>query len=334
MNSSPHDLTCQRCGQILTGQYIQALGSDWHPDCWRCEGCGKSIKGSFIPQDGRPYHAACHDERFGLRCTFCHGLILGKYFTHEGMPVCEKDYLARIAARCFFCDQVLPGTYMGNAFGQRACKRHDHGPCCSSCDRWLGPEERRQPAKSDFGTVLCHTCRIHAVWTEEAQGYGNLFGSAALRELGLELKLVIPVPIRLESVARIRKLKGPHQQRPDGITQTRVETINDRESARMVREIIVVGGLALEHFEGVLAHEFGHVWLFHGKLDHLSDLQAEGFCELVKYRWLAKLGTPLAYEIQRKMENNPDPVYGNGFRLLKGQWDRDGISGVLGLLAR
>jgi hypothetical protein len=250
------------------------------------------------------------------------------------MPVCEKEYLARFAARCFFCDQILPGTFLENAFGQRACKRHDHGPRCSSCDRWLGPEECRGPAKSDFGTALCRPCQTRAVWTDDLRGYGNPFGSVALWELGLELELAVPVPIRLESVARIRKLKGSHQQQPDGITQTRVETINGRESARLVREIIVVGGLALEHFEGVLAHEFGHVWLFHGKHDHLSDLQAEGFCELVKYRWLARLGTPLAYEIQRKMENNPDPVYGNGFRLLKEHWDRDGISGVYGLLAR
>jgi len=74
------------------------------------------------------------------------------------------------------------------------------------------------------------------------------------------------------------------------------------------------------------------VWLFHEKYDRLPPLHAEGFCELVKHRWLERLGTSLAKALQRKVEGSLDPVYGNGFRLVKGHWDRGGLRAVLELL--
>jgi hypothetical protein len=276
------------------------MGGNWHLDCWRCSACGKPIRGPFAVQDDQPYHPPCHAERFGLRC--------------------------------FFCGQAFTGTFVVNSLGQRACRLHDHGPACASCGRWLGPEECLQRADPAFATVLCRPCRVRAVGTRELQDYGNPFGTAALGELGLQLRLAIQVPIRLETLARIRQLNGPGQAQAEGITQTQVETLDGRETVRSIREIIVAGGLAREHFEGILAHEFGHVWLFHRKLDRHAGLVAEGFCELVKHRWLTRLGTPLARELQRKQEDNPDPVYGNGFRLLRQHWDRAGSQGVLDLL--
>jgi len=108
------------------------------------------------------------------------------------------------------------------------------------------------------------------------------------------------------------QLKGSLERLVDGLTRNAIATVNGRETGRTITEIIVVGGLAREHFEGVLAHEFGHVWLFHQRFDHLSDPLAEGFCELVKDRWLERLGTPLAQALRRKLAESRDPVYGTG----------------------
>jgi LIM domain/Protein DA1 len=324
---------CQGCKKALSGRYIQALGTNWHPDCWRCEACGKPLPEAFVERGGRAYHPECHEERFGLRCGICKSIIHGAYFQHEGQAICKEDYLARFAPRCYFCDQVLLGTFKVNAYGQKACKRHEAGIRCTSCDRWLEPAEWRLPALTEFGTILCDHCQPGAVGVREAQAYGQTFGAAVLRELGLDLPTSVQAPIRIETTAELAALKGILDPDAYGLTLTRVETLNGVECTRMVSGIVVIGGLAREHFEGVLAHEFGHVWLFKERQDHHAKILVEGFCELIRYCWLSRSATPLATELQRKMADNPDPIYGDGFRLMKGIWDRAGIQAVVKRLA-
>jgi hypothetical protein len=325
---------CQGCKKALAGTYIQALGADWHPQCWCCAVCENPIQGAFVERGGRGYHPDCHAERFGLRCSICKGLLSGTYFQHEGKNICEQDYLARFAPRCDLCDKVLLGPFKVNAYGQRACSRHEKGPRCASCDRWLEDHERRLPALTEFGTVLCGHCGPRAIGLREAKTYDNAFGVAALKEVGVDFSPSAPVPIRLDTVAKVDGLKGPLDKGVCGLTQTQVSTIHGVVSERTVGGIVVVGGLAKEHFEGVLAHEFAHVWLFKEGLDQRAPALVEGFCELARYRWLGRLATPLAMELQRRMMENLDPIYGHGFRLTKERWDRSGIQGVLECLTR
>lgn len=128
-------------------------------------------------------------------------------------------------------------------------------------------------------------------------------------------------------------MQNPIQSQAEGITVTFKTTMNGQATAGGIKEIVVVGGLAREHFEGVLAHEYGHVWLFRQGHDQLQDATSEGFCELLRCLWLAQLDTPLAREILKRQEANPDPVYGLGFRRFKAAWDLGGLPGVLRLLS-
>jgi len=267
----------------------------------------------------------------GHPCALCGRPIRGRYFQHEGRVICEKDYLAKVAPRCFFCGVVLEGTYLVNPMGQHACHRHGHGPTCTSCNRWLGPEERLHPPRF-LGSTPCRQCLLSAVDVPQLRSYGNAFGARALRAAGLELKAQPRIPLRLDSAVNIRNLRGAGAKAVEGVTLTIIHTLDGREHSREVQGIVVLGGLAQDHFEAVLAHEFGHVWLFNERLDPGSELLVEGFCELVKYLWLEQLGTPLAKAIQRRTQDNPDPVYGGGFRRVKERWDSGRLGGVMALL--
>ncbi|ORZ10770.1 LIM domain-domain-containing protein, partial [Absidia repens] len=47
---------CQGCGKYINGQFIGALGGDWHKECFVCADCGKSFpSGTFHVRDNRPY---------------------------------------------------------------------------------------------------------------------------------------------------------------------------------------------------------------------------------------------------------------------------------------
>ena len=327
----PKGPVCQRCRRPLAGTYVQAQGAGWHPDCWLCAACGRKLDGPYVERGGQPYHPPCFEARFGLKCSLCQGLIQGKYYQHEGAPVCEACFQARLASRCFHCGCVLEGTFTINASGQKACARHNHGPACTSCGRWLEPSEFFLPGNS-FGSTLCRGCLPSAVSAEQLSAYGDAFGAQVLRQAGLEMPPHPPVPLRLETADQILRLRGPLDKHAYAVTETRITTYGGAGTLRQIQGIALVGGLAKDHFEGALAHEFGHVWLFLKGREGLPDVEGEGFCEWLRHAWLTRLGTPLALELRQKLVTNPDPVYGGGFRTVQGRWERDQLKGVLGAL--
>jgi hypothetical protein len=68
------------------------------------------------------------------------------------------------------------------------------------------------------------------------------------------------------------------------------------------------------HLAASLAHELGHAWLFLHAYPDLTPLVEEGLCELYEYHWLQSQRTPEAAYRRRLMEENDDPVYGEGLR--------------------
>lgn len=80
--------------------------------------------------------------------------------------------------------------------------------------------------------------------------------------------------------------------------------------------IFVSNELLREQSLLVLAHEYGHVWHFrhHPDPDGISDLMAEGFAEWLAELALAKAGIP---DLCSSIQQNPDSVYGRGFRWFK-----------------
>ena len=62
---------CKKCKKAVIGQYVQALGGEWHDECFRCRSCG----GSF--DDGQIF--PCEDANTGgmaIYCTHCREMEL------------------------------------------------------------------------------------------------------------------------------------------------------------------------------------------------------------------------------------------------------------------
>ncbi len=77
--------------------------------------------------------------------------------------------------------------------------------------------------------------------------------------------------------------------------------------------IAIVRGLSPLEFQGVLAHELGHVWLAVHRL-RLPLWAEEGFCELLAHRFYLDSRTPEGQRRAAEIATNPDPIYGEGFR--------------------
>lgn len=75
----------------------------------------------------------------------------------------------------------------------------------------------------------------------------------------------------------------------------------------------------------VVAHEMGHTWC----RDHhvrFSKMEEEGFCELIAYHVLSTQFSKLGSSWMQRMIQNPDPIYGDGLRHMKKQFEICGRS--------
>lgn len=82
--------------------------------------------------------------------------------------------------------------------------------------------------------------------------------------------------------------------------------------------IAILSGLPHDMFRMVLVHEYGHAYLTSGGYAPAAPLIAqEGFCEALSYDYLRReLPSRRATHMSNAILNNPDPIYGQGVRMM------------------
>lgn len=280
-------IVCHGCNKPIVGEYIQALGHNWHQSHFVCTTCGKPFaNGQFLQRDGKPYCERDYYEVFGKRCGICHEPIRGQYFTDSWENA--------------FCDRH------GKEFEQ-----------CFTCRRLICQSLTGGGVVYEDGRRMCNLCRKTAVDSIDAAM--PLFAQvrSVLAKQGLRLDEGIRIPLRLASEDEIDKLAGGTQQIEAGISLLETVTLNSVEAGRNVKDVVILYGLPVTHASAVLAHEFGHVWCFLNNVPHISLAVQEGICEMFSFCYLAQLDTPESRFHMKGIENNNDPVYGGGFRQIR-----------------
>ncbi|KIJ55694.1 hypothetical protein M422DRAFT_220485 [Sphaerobolus stellatus SS14] len=120
--TTPSAQSCSACGLAMSGQFVRALGSVYHLDCFRCRDCNCVVAQKFFPiegQDGKQY------------------------------PLCERDYFQRLNLICGSCGMALRASYI-TACGK---KYHVEHFTCSVCPTLFGPQDSYYEHE---GNVYCH----------------------------------------------------------------------------------------------------------------------------------------------------------------------------------
>ena len=81
--------------------------------------------------------------------------------------------------------------------------------------------------------------------------------------------------------------------------------------------------------EAIVAHELMHAWTYDNAKHEPEAMIGEGSCNYVAYLYLLTSSDSDAYYIIKKMEGNPDPVYGKGFLQMRNKFGSGSISGIL-----
>jgi hypothetical protein len=142
--------------------------------------------------------------------------------------------------------------------------------------------------------------------------------SSIKRELdALGIRTSTPVRVQLASSGRLRAAAGEHAL---GATVTR---------GSQVVELLVLRDLPLVKFGSTVAHEVMHAYLAQQGFGRLPGPVAEGLCQLLAYAWVIRRPGPVATAERRSIEENPHPVYGDGFRHARDAVRRVGVSRTL-----
>ncbi|XP_063769207.1 paxillin isoform X3 [Pseudophryne corroboree] len=110
---------CGGCTHAILENYISALNTLWHPECFVCRECFTPfINGSFFEHDGQPYCEVHYHERRGSLCSGCQKPITGRCITAMGKKFHPEHFV------CAFClKQLNKGTF----------KEQNDKPYCQNC---------------------------------------------------------------------------------------------------------------------------------------------------------------------------------------------------------
>lgn len=184
---------------------------------------------------------------------------------------------------------------------------------CFSC--WTPMSERasRGGIKYADGHSLCGSC-----WETSVDSPAT--GTAVLADVrrlvtartGLDFT-GIATPLVLDDRPSLAS-ESCHGIKPIGLCCYGYRSTGGLVNVRYVKAIKVLHGLPREHFAATCAHELGHAFMFMNEFPDLDRRTKEGLCHLCKYKYLTGERTGIAQRRMKSMTDDPDPIYGAGFR--------------------
>lgn len=275
--------TCHACGQPIYGNYLSALNVHWHPEHFVCTACHQPIgERGFQLHHNAPYHIECYRDRMAPRCAYC------------GKP--------------------LMSEYLIDQWGTEFCKEHKGNyPECSFCGRLVAPQQLEHSGKSNE-SIRCPICRASAI---DSISQAQPIFTHLKQWVNAQGLMYNNLPISLELCDRsklAKYLQGSAGIHTLGATMRTTYTQNGKEVRTEVGGIAILQGLPATLFQGVTVHELGHVWLTIQSIKDLPLWAEEGFCELLTYRFYKDMNTNESLHRAKGIEENSDPIYGEGFR--------------------
>ncbi len=209
---------------------------------------------------------------------------------------------------CAFCNGAIGATWYVSDLGEVTCNRHASPPQCGGCRRVI-------PALDGLECSRCRHLRVTS--TSDVHQAAMPVLQWLTDEIGLHSYSTVPVRLVEQS------------ELPDEVLGETTWTVGGED---LDVDIAIVKGLPRRQFQRLLAHEYGHVMLVANQIDlsYLGDaptadhVEVEGFCEIVSVAWLLGIADELSPLDIRLIRENPDPVYGDGCRLMHPRFEQAG----------
>lgn len=211
--------------------------------------------------------------------------------------------------KCAICDTEIRGHYLTDTWQQSICAEHKVEQCFS-CGRFVKPSELHLPDSR----CLCSFCQPsivslpqHVEWVEKrVRSILSIHGITDIPQ---------NVPIRLVSPKKMATLNttGKINLLQPGLALT--SKIMGLFFSRYNHTIYIFSHLPKVQFAGILAHEMLHLWQNERNIS-LPLFYTEGFCNVGSYVVYKAINTDLSRHLIKKLKEDPNPIYGDGFRVV------------------
>lgn len=321
--------TCFSCGKKISGNHLVVGKFRLHPECFVCKGCGEIISGPFN-RDGQDfYHPDCYKISQGLVCDYCGKVLKEQWTEFDGRKYHTACYKNHKLEKCVICSLPIEGAFVTDAWGNHSHSEHDgiKPDICGSCGRIISKQSSDGGFILSDGRIICGKCNQRAVTTLKQVGHSEKKVLRILAAAGL----FIPEkhPVHLVDQAELSEIgDGLYNNDTKGFTNSLTKSLG-RKIVSVDHTVYILTNLAEIKFMGVLAHEFLHIWLNEQGIK-LPLHETEGFCNLGTMLVNTAHKEPVAKILQENLEKNPDPVYGDGYRLMKTKLDTLGWDKLIG----
>lgn len=269
---------------------------------------------------------------FGLHCQQCQAVIEGPYVKDAAGPYHQACYQALHQLQCALCAQAISGAYLQDPWQRKAHPEHGAVPTvqCHVCARLCRADQAK--ALADHRQV-CEICQASEVVTpaqiqrakQEVLQHLNAVGFAYIPDY-------VKVEMYAEQALVNERMRASATGNIHGYTRTAQRHI-PQYGLILEHSIHVLNGMPRLAFMGVLAHELLHVWIHEQGLKHLSPPQVEGFCNLATALMYNRAATAedrdLSAVLLQRLQTDPDPVYGEGYRRMARHLEELGWPGLL-----
>ncbi|MCR4847828.1 MAG: hypothetical protein K5920_03120 [Bacteroidales bacterium] len=216
---------------------------------------------------------------------------------------------------CCLCGKELQGCgYRYDQWGNKCCLAHVTSTC-ESCGKLVRRGQRFCPACRRSQVSATDKLRPQFVYSEV---------KSRLSSIGMNLPTET-VDISITDRTELNRLATYKSDQLTGLTISAGTPFGMRHSIYLLDE------MPTSRYKETLAHECGHVWLNDrfSILNRQSIQEVEGFCNLVAYKVLLFDHTKEAEIARESMLSNPDPIYGEGFRIMKRRAEQMGWNRML-----
>ena len=212
---------------------------------------------------------------------------------------------------CDICFEKLEKSYLQDAWGNQYHEKHlEKGTFCNTCSRIISKRLTRGGVQFSDGRFMCNLCEAHIIKNENDQEILKSISSVIdiLGTKGINIDKT-DFKINLVDMKTLRSsLNGVGEHSIDNLKATTIP--NNREYT-----VNILWGLHQLEFEGVLAHEFLHIWSDYNNIK-LSDAKLEGLCNIGSAFIYKNNNTELSDILLQSLEENNDPIYGHGYKYI------------------
>ncbi|MCX6835876.1 MAG: protein DA1 [candidate division Zixibacteria bacterium] len=303
---------------MLLGPAILAQGSP------KCGYCGKAISGSYIQYENRLYHPECYHNNVAPKCAFCGKPLGEKWVVHDSKNYHQRCFDDNVALKCSVCGGIIEGEYLLDYWGNKYHKYHeDEIPSCSFCGRLFSDPLAGQGQAFGRKHHICASCAAESV-SDEPLGRKLLDETRdRLADAGVSIEQD-KIGFELVSQEKLAQLTGRDSDNHFGLTRyeyTRfLGLFENREYT-----IYILTGLPKLHFISAAAHELMHVWLLTNTRQKTEEQLVEGSCNYAAALVLRQYNDEMAGYVIKQMDDEPDVIYGEGFRRVKKMADNRGV---------